>query len=198
MTNITNILLRSNYTIIPPSSSMPIYGADIASIMMNLSYYGYALNVGAYEALAKLDHNDLVLWWKLIESELKENSGESRNIGDFVVYKNFPEEVLEKSEAEYWIPQILMYWGFPSTYFTQEVKARENLDKQPRTTVLRRATKDTIENVLNSLLCSPARWKDQELEDVLVLVKQYPADISKLSFKENLIKLATTMMRTEK
>lgn len=67
------------------------------------------LNEAAVEALFSLSAEELKSWWQELEPELQAITADDRNIGDFVVYKNFPQEVLEKSEAEYWGAQIFMY-----------------------------------------------------------------------------------------
>jgi hypothetical protein len=195
MSDNTNLLLRHNYVEVPTTTSLKASSQeDLATILMNLSYYGYALSVESYRAVSKLSRKELTAWWKTVEAELKSITGEDRKIGDFVVYKNFPAEVLEKTAAEYWIPQILMYWGFPNEFFTQEVKPRDKMNEQPRAIVLKKANKNTLKDIFNSYLKAPARWKQQELQDVLSLADQLPINFAKLAFKENLVKLATVMM----
>lgn len=197
MSTATNILLRHNYIAIPIANDK-VDAAALATVMMNLSYYGFALSAEGYQAITKLGTTMFASWWSDVETELKKITGADRKIGDFVVYKNFPAEVLEKSEAEYWIPQILMYWGLPNDLFTQEVKPRAKLNEQPKATVLRRAGRDTFENICTSYLMAPARWKDQEFQDVAFLVQEFPITIAKLQFKENLVRLATHLMKSEK
>jgi hypothetical protein len=200
MTNATNILLRHNYVSIPASDDdgPSCTKEDLATVLMNLSYYGYALNTEAFKSLRKLDTLELGLWWKDVERELKDITGESRKIADFVVYKNFPGEVLDKSAAEYWLPQILMYWGLPNELFTEEAKPREKMEEQPRCKVLRKGKKSTLGEILDSHLCSPARWKDQEFQEVTFLADILPVNMGKLAFKENMVRLATHLMESGK
>lgn len=197
MLNNTNILLRHNFIAVPFADG----SADktsLATVMMNLSHYGYALSVESYRAISKMDTKELSSWWNEVETELKSITGEDRKIADFVVYKNFPAEVLDKSESEYWIPQILMYWGFPNEFFTEEVKPREKMSEQKKAIVLRKAKNGTLGDILLSYMKSPARWKDQELQDVLFLSEQFSPKLDKLAFKENLIQLATFLMENGK
>lgn len=197
MINTTNILLRHNYVAVPVSEGHVVARQnDLATILTNISYYGYALSVDAYKHLTKLNHKELTTWWKEVETELKDITGDNRKIGDFVVYKNFPAEVLDKTEAEYWIPQILMYWGFPKDMFVEDVKPREKMKEQPKAKVLRLANGSTLKNIFESLLKAPARWKEEEWQDVLVLLNDHPINLAKLAFKENMVKLATSMMES--
>src|SRR5574337_760522 len=159
-TNATSILLRNNYTSIVPTTGEGVQLAGpeaIATILMNLAYYGKALSVEAYNALTKLGKGSLVDWWVETEKELKEITGANRKIEDFVVYKNFPAEVLEKSAADYWIPQILIYWGFPDEMFTEEVQPRIKMDEKKRPLVLRLAKQNTLKEILDSYIKAPAR-----------------------------------------
>lgn len=189
--NYTNLLLRHNYIPIP-SGEGNISQEALATILMNLSYYGYALNVEGYKALCKLTACET--WWQDVEKELKEITGDNRKIGNFVVYKNFPKEVLDKTQAEYWIPQILMYWGFPKEIFTDEVKPREKMNEEKRAIVLKKSNKNTEKDILDSHLKSPARWKEQELQEVLFLSEYLSINFGKLAFKENMVNLATHFM----
>jgi len=194
--NICNILLRHNYVSVPAGSE-GCSTEQIATVMMNLSYYGYALHMEAYKAMLKLSSEELSTWWISVEKELKSITGDDRKIGDFVVYKNFPAEVLEKTLAEYWIPQFLMYWGFPNEFFTEEVKPREGMKEQPRLNVLKRMKNDTQENIFNAYLSSPARWKAHEFADVLFLSEEFMGNVnfSKIVFKENLVALASHFIK---
>lgn len=197
MNDITNILLRHNYVEIPYGCEIPSQ-EEIATILMNVSYYGYALSVGAFDALTKLSKNDLAVWWKNLEENLKLITGDSRKIDTFVVYKNFPSEVLEKTEAEYWIPQILMYWGFPSVFFTEKPLPREDMIEARRAIVLKRSKKETLGDILSSYCKSPARWKEQEFTDVVCLSSRCQISVDKIVFKENLVKLASSFMGSGK
>lgn len=193
MLNLTNIALRNNLIIIP-SDNGEVGPEAMATVMMNLSYFGKSLSVEAYKALGKLSPSALAAWWDATESELKSISGADRKMADFMVYKNFPAEVLSKSEADYWIPQILMYWGFPKELLTEEVKPREKMSEQPKCTVLHLVKKDSLQKILSSLLKEPARWNDPQFADVLYLSNHFPINVGSIGFKENLVKLVAALM----
>lgn len=199
--NTTNILLRHNLVEITPFPHATYEGKNseaIATILMNLAYYGYALQVDTYKTLTKLSANDLADWWITLEVELKSVTGTDRKMGDFVVYKNFPAEVLSKSEIDYWVPQILMYWGFPNDMFTEPVELREKMNEKAKAIVLRSAKSDSLKNIFNAYLKSSVAWKDHELADVLFLAESMPVNLAKLSFKENMVKLAAAMMASDR
>ena len=192
--NTTNILLRNGFVDVPRGASTEAT-AELATILMNLEYYGYNLSVATFDAVKSLPPDSLLKWWLALEPELKSVTGDDRNIGDFVVYKNFPAEVLNKSEFEYWFPQILMYWGFPNNLFTEPVKPRENMNPNERKSkTLMLANVKTLDNILGSLLKSSERWTAVEFQDVLFLSQIEQIDISKIKFKENLVKLGAELI----
>lgn len=195
--NTTNILLRNGFVSVPSNElAGENSNESLATVLMNLEYFGYCLSNEAFQAVQTMSNDALQIWWLGIKPEFENITGDDRNIGDFVVYKNFPNEVLEKSEAEYWIPQILMYWGIPNRFFTQDVLPREGMDPSERNSkTLMLASASTAQKILNDLLACQARWKSQELNDVLVLSKTEYVDVSKIEFKENLVTLVTHFIK---
>ena len=184
------ILTKSNFVEIPKGSgklSVPYWG----TISVNMARYGFALSKEAVEELVKLSDKEAVAWWKNLEPVLQNLSGSSRKMENVVVYKNFPTEVLEKTEAEYWLAQILMYVGFPHTLFGEPEKDRPSLFEKVTLKVLRLANKDTLQNILNSLLQSPARWtKEQQKQvDFLLSSGSLNLDPTSVPFKENFIQV---------
>lgn len=192
--NTTNILLRHGFINAQRDASTKAT-AELATILMNLEYYGYNLSVDAFKAVKSLSIDNLYKWWKNFEPELKSVTGDDRNIGDFVVYKNFPAEVLSKSEFEYWLPQLLMYWGFPNDLFTEPVKPRDGMDPSERKSkTLMLSNEKTLGNIFGSLLNSSEHWTDVEFQEVIVLSKTEHVDLSKIKFKENLVKLGAELI----
>jgi hypothetical protein len=192
MLNNTNILLRQGYLLIPEEEKFEISLNELVTVLVNLEYYGYALSNDVYQALRRVSKDTLYTWWAALETELRIITGDDRNIGNFVVYKNFPTEVLNKSESEYWISQILMYWGLPNEYFTEEVISRKGMNPEERKSkTLMLASNITLQNILDKYLLYPVKWKQFEYNDVIFLSTSLNVSFEKISFKENLIKLAS-------
>ena len=122
--------------------------------MANLAYYGFTLSKEAFDSLASLDNDTVKEWWKRFEPALKEYTGDSKNMSKHVVYKNFPQEVLDMSDTQYWISQIFMYWGAPNDWFTQEEEEREPLMESLDLKVLHLLKKNSLQRVLDNLLMS--------------------------------------------
>jgi hypothetical protein len=188
----SEILIRHYFIPVPSSNNLQeVNSQALATILNNLSYYGYGLSEKAYQILHQIDVDSLTKWWLEIEPVLRKVTGEDRKIGDFVVYKNFPQEVLEMSEVEYWTKQILMYWGFPNHYFTEEVKERARLNDKIKFKILQPASENTLLEIFESILYLPNAWVDQQWRDIRHLLANFLdlIDTNKISFKENLIQV---------
>lgn len=199
--NYTNLLLRHNLCPLASETSLseeqgPANIAQVVTVLMNLSYYGYALSESALRHVQALDGDTLGKWWVTVEQELKALSGEDRKIGDFVVYKNFPQEVLNMSEGEYWFNQIMIYWGLRNCASVSNPEPRPGLQEQPACKVLQLQQPSSLQKILTSLLSSPVQWLPTEFQDIQSLLqdRSLVIDLQKCLFKENLITLASRCM----
>lgn len=188
------ILVRNGLVEIPVSKTKKAPKTNIealGTVVSNLAYYGFALNSEALSAVSKLsdNHNQLCLWWEKVEPVLKAVTGASKNMGEFVVYKNFPAEVLEKSTAEYWIAQIFMYLGCPNDLFTQPVQKRDRLFEKTNLKVLQLANENSLKSIFSSLVGMPSLWQAEQLKDVFWIYQNEKINWNKVSipFKGNLI-----------
>lgn len=191
------IMLRNNCANGPSTSAGGNLSIEtIGTIISNFAYYGY---VPSSDLLATLMKSDDVLigdWWSSLDKALAAITGDDKNIADFVVYKNFPTEVLSMSQAEYWAKQILMYIGYPSDFFTEEELAREVARDMTALKVIHLANEDTINELYDNLLRQPARWNESQMNQVcfLTLNARLPLDISIIPFKENMAYIASKVM----
>lgn len=195
MTTQQEILLSNGYIQMPNLALTQVTLNDqqvLGTFVSNLAAYGYAPNVEAMKILMAVGAVELGRFWKTLEPDLQKITGADRKMEDFVVYKNFPKEVLEMSQAQYWISQICMYIGFANEYFTQTVQERAPLDERLKLKVLHVADHTTLSKIFDSLVQNKARWTtDQKahaeyLIDILG-VKHY--DVTAYGFKENAINL---------
>jgi len=190
--NLQEILIENGFVAMPA----PGHGLDravLATVLSNIAYYGFALSEAAYAQLITADADNVELWWNDVDAAFKILTGDDKKMDDFVVYKNFPSEVLEMSQAEYWAKQILMYWGFPNKYFTEAVEPRETIKEKLPPKVLHLASdSNTLRDIFNSLLRAPVKWTSRQqktIQELLDLVPG-PLDLSKVPFKENMVALA--------
>ncbi len=171
----------------------------VATVLRNMAYYGYVPSMEAVDALKVLNKVELIDFWLDTEKAMKELTGADKNMGDFVVYKNFPKEVLDKNQAEYWFAQILMYWGFPNEIFTQGEGKREPIFEKVKLKVLALAPVDVLTKIFNSLKNNTSRWTDMQTEHAKYLLgslKIKSLNVDEFAFKENGIILAKEMINS--
>lgn len=188
------ILLNHLYvqTTAPDDKAAPASQAKVGTVLANMAYFGYAPSLDLLEWLKSLSSPALAAFWTNILPAFREITGDDRNMGDFVVYKNFPKEVLEMSRAQYWVSQILMYLGAPNEFFTQPEEKREPLQENLRLKVLRPAPGNAIELIFNDLLVCKSRWTDtqqEESEYLLACADDLPLNLGHFGFKENGVRL---------
>jgi hypothetical protein len=190
------ILVRRGLVSIPRAGRTPLDRARLATIASNLTYFGYALSHEAFAALAGASEVDVDRWWPELEAALASITGDDRRMGDHVVYKNFPGEVLAMSESDYWLRQILMYWGLPNELFTAPEAPRAAMDESVSLRVLGLASEHALEDALHANLRLPARWTSGQWEEVEHLLPRYldRVDVSSVPFKENQMRLAAKMI----
>lgn len=189
--NVTNtlVLLANNLIKVEPIAKKHKANPQmLGTVVSNLMYYGFIPSKEAYASLNKMNDSELSQFWTDLAPAIKELTGANRQMDKFVVYKNFPKEVLEMSKAEYWCNQILMYWGAPNVLFTQEEKARPELLEKRKLKVLALAKKNSIASIYSSLLKNPARWTDNQNDFARFLLtqdKKTVLDLDSIGFKEN-------------
>lgn len=194
------IFIEHDQIYIPAGGTRSLTDQVLATLITTITHYGYALSEGAVRRLLSCPADQLAAWWEDVELILASLTGADRPIQEGVVYKNFPHEVLEMSEARYWIQQIGMYWGLPATLFAQEPSPRQPLDEPVRLRVLRPSEPEQLDEVYAGLLQLPARWTRDQWEDVSFLAQERSDTIplSTIPFKENLVRLAALLWEQER
>ncbi len=194
-----NTILIKNSLIEVPVGTAKTASTLLGTVISNLSYYGFIPSKETYGVLSTLGDSKLKTWWSGIESTLKEVSGDSKNMDKYVVYKNFPAEVLEKTKAEYWISQILMYWGLPNELFTETEVKRDLMFEKTTLKVLQLANADSLKKIYSSLTGLPNRLTKEQLSHVLYIfqTENIKFDASQIPFKENMINVIVAFIDAE-
>ena len=191
--DLNKILLKNGFLEIPLGSGSPAKKELLMTIISNLIYFGYVPSKEAFERLKTHSHEDLVAFWEESEVVFKNVSFTDRDMDSFIVYKNFPLEVMNMSESEYWFKQILIYYGVPSDYLREDKEERPELNEIKNLKVLSLSNDNTFEDIFNSLVSKKAVWNDYEKECALTLLKylnKENVDVSEYGFKENAILMA--------
>lgn len=195
-----DILIRNGFIAVATDHSIEanLYAPiqqDVATIISNLATYGYTVDRFGYEAL--LSATNLGSWWIEAEAVLKSITGTDRNMGEYMVYKNFPREVLEMSQAESVIKQILIYLGVPYDALREEEVARPPLGDMKRLKVLALADDGCADRIYDNLAAMRNRWSDNQSNWAGRLVGSRNAIVcGDFGFKENAIALAKTNFET--
>jgi hypothetical protein len=191
------ILIARDLIAIPAAAAgAPAPAASLVTVAANIAHHGYALSAEAYAALARLGEAELAAWWTEVEVVLAVLTGADKKMESFVVYKNFPAEVLAMDQVEYWARQILMYWGLPNELVTQPEAPRAPLADAPVFRVLQLADAASLPRVMAALFALPARWIESQWEDVRFLVGTLDrqVELAALPFVENRIRLAAHLL----
>ena len=193
----TLILAKNGIVCLPaPSGERKISKNVLATLGANLISYGYILSKEAFDKLQNLSKVQAQEFWADLEPALKSITGDDKNMDRFVVYKNFPQEVLDKTSAEYWIAQIFMYLGVPNEIFTQEELPRDKMLEDTKLKVLHLGNNNSLQKILDALLALPSRWTKDQLNDVKFIVYQDEIvfDAATIPFKENMVKLVAYLI----
>jgi len=178
-----------------------IENPQLLTVARNFIYYGYMPSRNVLETLCALSIGDLAKWWKEAEIALKRITADDRKMDDFVVYKNFPQEVLDMSEAEYWFKQILMYFGFEKDLFREEKVDRDGLFENVTLKVLHLANERTLYEIYHSLLENKARWSTPQFEQMAFLLEEMAIDtftMASVEFRENGVQVINLLIDAER
>lgn len=183
-----NVLLSNGYTAVPS----PIQNAEtsmryVATIVNNMNFYGFTPSKEVLDVLLELDQSQVESYWNEVKPVLESVTASDRNMSEHIVYKNFPQEVLDMEQSEYWIKQVLIYLGCPVEFLTEEEKVRPELTQEVQLKVLSLAKEDTLQVIFNNLQSKNTAWNDVDKEQALILFKNdgVYVDISEATFKEN-------------
>lgn len=195
------ILIANNMIEVKESAhGKPVSTTLLGTLIANFVGYGYALSEKALKTVSTYNKEELKEFWNSVKPALDELTGKNRNMEKFVVYKNFPEEVLKKSEAEYWIAQILMYLGVANEYFTEEVKEREPILEDVQLKVLHVVPENFISKVWDSYVSNKSRWSDNQTKYAEWILNNgvvTSVDLEDFGFKENGISAVNQAIKLE-
>lgn len=207
---LAQIAIRNGQVLVPATKALIAEGAmgeallarrDVLTVIANLASAGYAMDREAVRALLSLHEDEVDGWWVMTREALTAEDFSDRGMDRFVVYKNFPAEVLSKSEAEYWVPQVLMYLGAPPALFAEQEEPRAPADeKRPLRVLKGKGPARLAAETFAALREKGKSWTDPEAESAAFLLR-YAAekgglalDISDFRFRGNGVLLAKTVL----
>ncbi len=186
----TLLLLKNGFIAANNAGGNPCSKESLVTVLVNFMYYGYIPSVELKNVLESYSEDGLIKFWKKMENVFKEHSFMNRDMTSYMVYKNFPSEVLNMSESEYWLKQLFIYMGADYDLLREEEAERPVLQDSKNLKVLSLAKEDTLNNIYKKLVIKSSKWNDGDVEDYLHLfniLKPELINISEFGFKLNAI-----------
>lgn len=173
--------------------SLPDDGMDnrkaVATVQANLMGYGYMLSQDAFIAMSKADMSHIEVWHNEAIAFLRKMTGEGvyRSF-----HKNFPQDVLSKTNSELLWEMLLNYWTTNKWEPAPPALAREVSFENVTYTMLEPADDTRFQKIFTDLVSINTSLTEQDMEVVKWFVTTgqplvFPAAIP---FKENLCTLA--------
>ena len=159
------------------------------SVMSELLQFGYMLTPEAIENIAASSAENIKSFYNEVISYLKVMTGSNRNYKPF--WPGFPQQVMEKSEFELWIHQIVHYMSNGAYSPNEWTKERPTAFEQPKYHKIVAGDETKFENIFTSLVSVNNSLTPDDLEIVKFLILnnyklRFP---DKIPFKENLCTL---------
>lgn len=191
------ILLKNNYISSDffnnkkPDFIAENFNFDKATILSNMYYYGYAPSNDLIFYINSLNHDELKNFWLDLYPVFEVLTGNNLRMSDFVVYKNFPSEVLNKNELEQFYEQFLSYFLNDNSWFTQDKIDRDlSFSDFKNLKVLNISNENTFYDIFLNLCSSSSKWSFNEKETItflLNIIDTRKIQSSCFYFKENLL-----------
>ncbi len=160
------------------------------SVVSELMQFGYVLDQKAIEALSSASREDIIQFHNEVIDYLKVATGSTRNFKPF--WKGFPEQVMEMSEHDLWLHQIVHYLSEGSYDPSDWTRERKIAFEQPKYYTITKGDDDQYLKIFTDLVSVNQSLTPDDLEDVKFFVSsgaelRFPDSIP---FKENLCTLA--------
>lgn len=120
------------------------------TVAAELLQFGYILDQGVIANIAEADKNDIVRFHNEVVEYLKEVTGSSRKYRPF--WKGFPEEVMQKTEIELWIHQIVHYLSNGAYEPSEWTKQRPTAFEQPKYIKIIAGDEDKFKAIFTNLV----------------------------------------------
>ncbi len=161
------------------------------SVVSELMQFGYVLNTDAIDMLSSASREDIIEFHNETIEYLKKATGSNRNYTPF--WKGFPQEVMEKSELELWLHQIVHYMSNGSYEPNEWTKERTTAFEQSKYYTLTAGNEDKFLEIFTKLVSVNNSLTPNDLDIVKYFVSngyelRFPESIP---FKENLCTLAS-------
>lgn len=201
---VNSIFLRRSMKVIISSeavqdTSSTLNIAYLGSFLKNLESLGYTLSVDAIKALSNVSVNTCSIVYNSIVNQLRTMTGANRSW--VPMYRNFPQQVMEASDAELYVTAMMHYIGdliglriMPD----HEKKARFPLIGNYNLKVINLGTEVEFRSMMKNLMGAKTSISETDKEDITSVIKHFGNNVidmlpSEVTHKENLAYIASVL-----
>jgi hypothetical protein len=168
-----SLYIRRRGKVVPPvpqgTETLPLEAATTLSI--NLDGLGYALSPSLLDACRGLSLAELGRFQRELVAALSRMVGPRRQFEP--MYRNFPQQLMEASDAELYFNAILHYWSAGQLFPAQRKKLRLHLKEPPRLKYLDLGTVEEFEGLFGQIASANLSLSEQDKLDLSWFVEEY-------------------------
>ena len=170
---VNEILLRRRYAVILEEGHAAEPRKDmVAAMMKNIEALGFTFSREVVEILLTLNKEVLEAFYMALVPELKKLVGADKVYSP--MYPNFPQQVLEASEAELFFNAIFHYWTWGQWKPEYEKAERFPLYEDVELTSITLGTREQLMEIFTNLVGSKTSLSAQDKGDMEWFVKECP------------------------
>ncbi|EJU07878.1 TerD family protein [Fusobacterium hwasookii] len=173
---------------------------EFATLIKKFEGYGYIFSKELAIAISKEERNIIIDKLKAVIKVIEDFKSDKNYT---VFYKNFPDEVINMSEVDLYINQILHYWiGYLPSNSENVIKEDVEPSKLVKARELNLIDDEMIEKLFIDLLSSNVTLSEQYLDDVCVLtnnksIKELEKYMEYIQMKETLTAVSSYILKKE-
>ena len=173
---------------------------EFATLIKKFEGYGYIFSKELAIAISKEERNTIIDKLKAVIKVIEDFKSDKNYT---VFYKNFPDEVINMSEIDLYINQILHYWiGYLPSNSENIIKENVEPSKLVKARELNLIDDEMIEKLFIDLLSSNVTLSEQYLDDVCVLtnnksIKELEKYMEYIQMKETLTTVSSYILKKE-
>jgi len=180
-----NIIAFQKGIIVTPN--IGIDNRNLAMIVQaELMHFGYMLDQDALDQLGHSDAADIKDFHDEIIDYLKTMTGGQRDYRP--IYSGFPTQVMEMSELELWINQLVGYWSGGSFVADEWTKTKGSAFEYVKYKMIASGTEENFQSIFTTLAKAGTSLTPNDLKVIVWFIKNYPTIVfpETIPFKENL------------
>lgn len=197
------LIRRKNLIILPATTPSKGVGHNsssiIGSILRNIEPYGFTFSPSVINELKEYSPETLIDWFtQVVEPIMKKITGANHKWS--CMYPNFPQQVMDASEAELYINALVHYLTFGEVLPDYEAKTRLHLICNPNATkVIDIGCDEAAILIFKNIVSSNVSVSVQDINDCKVIFNRFPeictvyleTDSTVIPNKENLAKITS-------